>query len=83
MDNIKSPTHLATRVAPVPGIARNFLVGRIAAIAAGNDHPAWLSMSDKQRQEYYQRAEEIISVVADHLLTTAGRRTTKELVSED
>jgi hypothetical protein len=67
----------------VPGRARNFLVGRIAAIAAGDDHPAWLAMSDEQRRVYYRRAEEIISVVADHLLTTAGRRTTGELVSED
>lgn len=77
MDNID--THDLTP----PGIARNYLVGRIAAIVAGNDHPAWLAMTDKQRREYYQRAEEIISVVADHLLTVAGRRTTKELVSED
>jgi hypothetical protein len=58
-------------------------VGRIAALVAGNDHPAWLAMTDEQRQGYYRRAEEIISVVADHLLTTAGRRTTKELVSDD
>jgi hypothetical protein len=77
MDNI------VTRSTPIPGIARNSVVGRIAAIAAGNDHPAWLAMTDDQRQQYYRRAEEIISVVADHLLTTAGRRTTKELVSSD
>lgn len=74
---------IVTRSTPVPGLARNSTVGRIAAIVAGNDHPAWLAMSDEQRQEYYRRAEEIISVVADHLLTTAGRRTTRELVSED
>jgi hypothetical protein len=66
-----------------PGLARNSLVGRVAALAAGNDHPAWLAMSDVQRQEYYRRAEKIISAVADHLLVTAGRRTTGELVSED
>lgn len=77
MDNI------VTRSTPIPVRARNFLVGRIAAITAGNDHPAWLAMTDEQRRGYYQRAEEIISLVADHLLTTAGRRTTKELVSED
>lgn len=75
--------NITTRFTPLPGRARNSLVGRIAAIAAGNDHPAWLAMTDEQRQEYYRRAEEIISVTADHLLTTAGRRTTKELVSDD
>lgn len=74
---------MVTRSNPISGRARNSLVGRIAAIAAGNDHPAWLAMADEQRQSYYQRAEEIISTVADHLLTTAGRRTTKELVSDD
>jgi hypothetical protein len=74
---------IVTRSTKIPGIARNSLVGRIAAIAAGDDHPAWLAMTDAQRTDYYRRAEEIISVVADHLLTTAGRRTTKELVSDD
>lgn len=74
---------IIARTTPIPGRARNSTVGRVAAIVAGDDHPAWLAMTDEQRQEYYRRAEEIISVVADHLLVTAGRRTTKELVAED
>jgi hypothetical protein len=74
---------IGTRSTPIPGVARNYLVGRIAALIAGNDYPAWLAMTDEQRQGFYRRAEEIISTVGDHLLTTAGRRTTKELVADD
>lgn len=59
---------------PVPGIAPNYLIGRVAAIVAGDDHPAWLAMSDEQRDEFYRRAQEIVSVVADQLLVMAGRR---------
>jgi hypothetical protein len=74
-----------------PGLARNHLVGRIGALihaaAIGeelvNSHSDWLCLRDEQRDDYYRRAEQIISEVADHLLTTAGRRTTKELVAED
>lgn len=46
-----------------PGLAPSHLVGRIAAIAAGSDHAAWLAMSDEQRVEYYRRAEKILALL--------------------
>lgn len=48
---------------PHTGDPTDPLVGRVAAILAGNDHVAWLSMSQATRETWYKKAEEVISVV--------------------
>lgn len=44
------------------------LVGWVAAILAGTgnpdkDHPAWLSMSQAERESWYVKAERVIDII--------------------
>lgn len=45
------------------------LVGRVAAILAGKtgnpdiDHPAWLAMSQAERESFYVKAEQAIDII--------------------
>jgi hypothetical protein len=39
------------------------LRGKVAAVIAGNDHVLWLSMSEKERQTFYTKADQVILMV--------------------
>jgi hypothetical protein len=48
---------------PHTGDPTDPVVGQVAAILAGSDHVAWLSMSQATREQWYQKAEQVISLV--------------------
>jgi hypothetical protein len=39
------------------------LVGKVAAILTGDDHVAWLAMSQAERESWYVKAEQAIDIV--------------------